>query len=183
MLERIVGMATPRTGGVMARATSAASVAIPAQRALVDVCVHRRGLDKAAAGDVAVLLLRLPLPTGTPPAPGPANWAATAALAVPGLEAAMHGVPPGGGSLPGTVSVAPWAVADTVTAIRRPTKDIRTAEAVVVTFTVDFTGLAGTWLLLAVVHHGTGTPDLSGATLSAQVLGSPHLATRSIQVV
>ena len=31
--------------------------------------------------------------------------------------------------------------------------------------------------------RGAGTPDLSGATLSAQVLGSPHVAARSIQVV
>ena len=183
LVERIVGMATPRTGGVAARAVSAASVAIPARLALVDVCVHRRGVDPAAAGDVAVLLLRLPLPTGAPPAPGPPTWAATAALAVPGLEAAMAGVPAGGGALPGGIALGPWAVADTGTEVRRPSRDVHTADGVVVTFAVDFSGLPGTWLLVAVVHHGAGTPDLAGATLSDQVLRSPHLAARSVLVV
>jgi hypothetical protein len=185
----------------MARARSAASVALPkpppaaapqTRRALVDVCVHRRGLDPAATGAVAVLLLRRQLPTGAAPAPGPHGWAGIAALAFPAppdpgaLETAMANAPAGGGPLPAAVTLpAGWQVADAGTAIRRPTRPIRTAEAAVVSFQVDFTGQAGTtWLLLALVHHGAGTPTLGGAAdLRDQVRRSAHVAARSVQIV
>jgi hypothetical protein len=190
LTERIVGMATPRPGpNVNARATSAASVALPASPARVDVCIHRRGLTEAAAGTVAVLLLRMPLPTGAAPAAGPHGWAATAALAFANqaaLETAMQNAPPTGGPLPVAVAVpAPWQVADTAVALRRPTRPIRTADAAVVTFEVDFSGQAGTtWLLFALVHHGAGTPALGGAAdLRDQVRRSPHVAARSVQIV
>jgi hypothetical protein len=187
LVDRIVGMATPRTGGVTARARQAASVALPAGPARVEVCVHRRGLDPARAGEVAVLLVLRPLPTGTPPAAGPHGWAGLPAFAVPAggdLEAAMHAVGAGGGQLPGGFPLpADWLAADAATAIRRPGRDARSADAAVLTFQVDFTGRAGTWLLLALVHHGNGTPILGGADLRDQVRRSPHVAARSVQVV
>jgi hypothetical protein len=183
LLERIVGMATPRPGDVTTRTVSAASVALPTGAARVDVAVHRRGLAEATASDVSVLLLRLPLPTGSAPNPGPPDWAATAAPALAGVEAAMEAVGAGGGPLGGAVALpAGWDAPDTTTQIRRPTRDIRTADAAVVTFEVVFA--VGTWLLLAIVHHGPGTPDLIGAaTLRELVCGSPHVAARSVEVV
>ena len=183
LLERIVGMATPRAGGVTTGAESAASVALPAGAARVDVAVHRRALVEAPASDVSVLLLRLPLPTGVAPNPGPPDWAATPDPALPGVEAAMEAVGPGGGPLPAAVALpAGWDAPDTTTQIRRPSRPVRTADAAVLTFEVNFA--VGTWLLLAIVHHGPGTPDLTGAAdLRALVLGSPHVAARSVQVV
>ena len=121
LVERIVGMATVRPGGVGAGAVSGASVALPAGAARVDVAVHRRALLEAPAADVAVLLLRLPLPTGVAPNPSPADWAAIAVPALPGLAAAMAGVGAGGGPLPGGVTLpGGWDAPDTTTQIRRP---------------------------------------------------------------
>jgi hypothetical protein len=90
----------------------------------------------------------------------------------------MRNAPAGGGSLPGAVALpAPWQVADATTAIRRPIQPIRTAEAAVITFDVDFTGQAGTtWLLLALVHHGAASPALDGAAdLRDRPVGHPTL--------
>jgi hypothetical protein len=143
--------------------------------------VRRRGLLEAAAAEVAVLLLRLPLPTGTAPDPGPPDWAAIPAPALADLEDAMHGVGPGGGPLVGVGLPALWSAADTGTNIRRPSRPIRTAEAAVVTFEIDLA--TGTWLLLAIVHDGSGTPDLTGTDLRELVRSSPHVAARSVQVV
>ena len=52
----------------------------------------------------------------------------------------------------------------------------------VVSFRTDLTGQAGQWLLLAVIAAGAGTPSLAGASLSGQILGSPHLAARSAEI-
>ena len=183
LLERIVGMATPRAGGVRAGAQSAASVALPAGAARVDVAVHRRALVEASPSDVSVLLLRLPLPTGSAPSPGPPDWAAIVPPALPGVEAAMDAVGAAGGPLPAGVTLpAGWDAPDTTTQIRRPTRPARTADAAVVTFEVAFA--IGTWLLLAIVHDGPGTPDLPlAADLRDLVRRSPHVAARSVQVV
>ena len=183
LLERIVGMATPRAGGVTTGAQSAASVALPAGAARVDVAVHRRALVEASPSDVSVLLLRLPLPTGSAPSPGPPDWAAIVPPALPGVEAAMDAVGAAGGPLPAGVTLpAGWDAPDTTTQIRRPTRPARTADAAVVTFEVAFA--VGTWLLLAIVHDGPGSPDLPlAADLRDLVRRSPHVAARSVQVV
>ena len=52
----------------------------------------------------------------------------------------------------------------------------------VVSFLTDLTGQAGQWLLLAVIAAGAGTPSLAGASLPAQILGSPHIAARSAEI-
>ncbi|MGZ6670760.1 MAG: hypothetical protein ACXVFM_00235 [Solirubrobacteraceae bacterium] len=183
LIERIVGMATARPGGAGARAVSGASVGLPAGAAHVDVAVHRRALLDAAPSDVAVLLLRFPLPIGAAPNPGPPDWAATTAPPLAGLEAAMEAVPAAGGPLPGAVALpVGWDAPDTALAIRRPPRAARTADAAIVTFDVNMA--AGTWMLLAVVHHGPGTPALTGAAdLRDLVRRSPHIAARSVEVV
>jgi hypothetical protein len=52
----------------------------------------------------------------------------------------------------------------------------------VVSFETTMPAGPGQWLLLAVIAAGNGTPSLAGATLQGQVLGSPHLAARSVEV-
>jgi hypothetical protein len=178
LVERIVGMPTPRPGGVAARARSAASAALPAGFAQVDVAVHRRSITAAPAGDIAVLLLRLPLPGAA------ATWGAIAAPALDGLEGAMENASAGGGQLPATVALpAGWDAPDLAAEIRRPRRAARTAEATVVTFQVSF--VPGTFLLLALVHHGPLTPSFpaGAATLRALVERSPHVAARSVLIV
>ena len=95
----------------------------------------------------------------------------------------MGAVGPGGGPLPAAVTLpAGWDAPDTATQIRRPSGPARTADAAVVTFKVAFA--VGTWLLLAIVHDGPGTPDLTGAAdLRDLARRSPHVAARSVQVV
>jgi hypothetical protein len=183
LIERIVGMATARPGGAGAHAVSGASVGLPAGAAHVDVAVHRRALLEAPATDVSVLLLRFALPIGPAPNPGPPDWAATPVPALAGLEAAMQAVPAAGGPLPGAVALpGGWDAPDAAFAIRRPTRAARTADAAIVTFDVNMA--AGTWMLLALVHHGAGTPALGAAAdLRDLVRRSPHVAARSVESV
>jgi len=175
LIERVVGMLTPRPD---AAARSAASVALPAQPSKVEVCVHRRGITAAAGKDVAVLLLLRQL---TQP---PTEWHQIATPALTGL-AALDGLPDSGGALPADITIpADWELADTVVNVRRPTRDARPSESTVVSFDVDFTGRSGIWLLLAVVRHGTGTPVLDLPTdLADLVRTSPQLAARTVEVV
>jgi hypothetical protein len=95
----------------------------------------------------------------------------------------MEAVPAGGGPLPGAVALPPgWDAPDAALAIRRPPRAARTADAAIVTFDVNMA--AGTWMVLAVVHHGPGTPALTGAAdLRDLVRRSPHIAARSVEVV
>jgi hypothetical protein len=53
---------------------------------------------------------------------------------------------------------------------------------VVVSFQTTMPAGLGRWLLLAVIAAGNGTPNLAGAMLPGQVLGSPHLAARSVEI-
>ena len=52
----------------------------------------------------------------------------------------------------------------------------------VVSFRTDLPAGPGQWLLLAVIAAGAGTPSLAGASLSGQILGSPHVAARSVEI-
>jgi hypothetical protein len=93
----------------------------------------------------------------------------------------MAGVPADGGPL-GIALPAGWQIADTSVQVRRPAAPAGPAAPVVVSFRTDLTGQAGQWLLLAVIAAGAGTPSLAGASLPAQILGSPHLAARSAEI-
>ena len=189
LVERIVHRTTARpvVGAqpeVDAPTVSAASCAVPAGPLAVEVCVHRRALQPLGRDGLTVLLLRTQLD------PNAATWAGMPALAVAGLGDAMAGVPADGGPL-GIALPAGWQTADTSVEVRRPAApvgpdapavSVGPAAPVVVSFRTDLTGQAGQWLLLAVIAAGAGTPILAGASLSGQVLGSPHLAARSAEI-
>jgi hypothetical protein len=187
--RKIVHRTTARrtVGGqpeVEAPTVSAASCAVPAGPLAVEVCVHRRALQRLGRDGLTVLLLRTQLD------PHAANWAGMPALAVAGLGDAMAGVPADGGPL-GIALPAGWQFADSKVQVRRPAAPagpdappvlVGPAAPVVVSFQTDLTGQAGQWLLLAVIAAGAGTPSLAGASLRDQVLGSPHLAARSAEI-
>jgi len=137
--------------------------------------VHQRALQPLGPGGLTVLLLRTQLD------PNAANWAGMPALAAAGLGAAMAGVPAAGGPL-GIALPAGWQAADTNVEVRRPAGPVGPTAPVMVSFQTDLTGQAGQWLLLAVIAAGAGTPSLAGASLSGQILGSPHLAARSVEI-
>jgi hypothetical protein len=187
--RKIVHRTTARrtVGGqpeVEAPTVSAASCAVPAGPLAVEVCVHRRALQRLGRDGLTVLLLRTQLD------PHAANWAGMPALAVAGLGDAMASVPADGGPL-GIALPAGWQFADSKVQVRRPAAPagpdappvlVGPAAPVVVSFQTDLTGQAGQWLLLAVIAAGAGTPSLAGASLRDQVLGSPHLAARSAEI-
>jgi hypothetical protein len=175
LIERLVGMRTPRTGLIT---ESGASVGALPQPSIVDVCVHRRGLAPAAAGEVAVLLLLRPL-TEDPLTEDPHTWASIAAPALTGLDA-LDGVAPSGGPVPSSVGIPTgWEAV----AVGRPLRDPRTSESAVVSIPVDLSGRTGIWLLLALVRHGPDTPQLLSGSLPDLVRGSPHVAARTIHLV
>ena len=189
LAERIVHRTTARKTvrgqpEVEAPTVSAASCAVPAGPLAVEVCVHRRALQPLGRDGLTVLLLRTQLD------PNAANWAGMPALAVAGLGDAMASVPADGGPL-GIALPAGWQFADSKVQVRRPAPPagpdappvlVGPAAPVVVSFRTDLTGQAGQWLLLAVIAAGAGTPSLAGASLPAQILGSPHIAARSAEI-
>ena len=180
LAERLVAQPTARPGGPTAATVSAASCALPAGKASVEVCVHRRAMLDAAADEVSVLVLRFALPAN------PSDWATLAVAPIAGLEAAMDAVPAAGGPLPGGVALpVGWTAADPGTAIHRPRDAVGTARPQVLSVPVDFTGNAGqTWMLLALVHAAPGEPDFASATtLRDLVLNSPNVAARSVDIV
>jgi hypothetical protein len=184
LVERVVGMATPRPGGAGGTAISNAAVspcssALPAGRARVEVCVHHRGLVPAPVAGVAVLLLRRTLPAD------PATWLGQPTLgALPGLGAAMQAALAGGGAGALPAFPAGWALADLANPVRTPPTAVSAGLAGVVGFAVDLTADAGAFvLLLAVVAHGPGTPVLAGADLRELVRRSPQVAARTVHVV
>jgi hypothetical protein len=181
LVERIVHRTTARpvvgaASDVDAPTVSAASCAVPAGTLAVEVCVHRRALQPLQPDGLTVLLLRTQLD------PNAATWAGMSALAAAGLGEAMAGVPSTGGALSGVTLPAGWTPADTTVAVRRPAGPVGPAAPVVVSFETTMPAGPGQWLLLAVIAAGNGTPSLAGATLQGQVLGSPHLAARSVEV-
>lgn len=185
LVERVVGMATPRPASVNGDALLAASVAVMRRPYVVDVCVHHRGRSPAATADVAVTLLRTALPAD------PAAWAAAAAPDVAGLAAALDGLPAdtqagaAPNALPGWVPPAPWAFGDAARPARRPRTETTPGQASIVSFDADFgTVGAGTdLLLLAVVHHRAEPITLRAGGIRAGVLGSSHAAARSVRAV
>jgi hypothetical protein len=160
---------------VDAPTVSAASCAVPAGALAVEVCVHRRALLPLRRDGLTVLLLRTGLD------PNAANWAGMPALAAAGLGAAMASVPAAGGPL-NFMLPAGWQPADSTTEVRRPSGPVAPAAPVVVSFQTDLPAGPGQWLLLAVIAAEAGTPSLAGASLSGQILGSPHLAARSVEI-
>lgn len=186
LVERVVGLPTPRTGGPNGAATSPASLAVMRRPYRVDVCLHYRGRLPLAAGSVAVILLRLQLP------PNAAGWAALAPVTTPAepalaaLRAALDALPAGGGAVPAELALpASWGAADAGVSIRRPAAPLAPGAPAIVTFDVDFSAdAAGTrWLLIALVHSTADPLLLTGADLRAAILGSRHAAARSVQVV
>ena len=180
LVERIVHQTTARPAvgpgpEVDAPTVSAASCAVPACPLAVEVGVHRRALQPLGPGGLTVLLLRTRLDANA------ANWAGMPALAAAGLGAAMAGVPAVGGPL-NFMLPAGWQPADSTTEVRRPSGPVGPAAPVVVSFRTDLPAGPGQWLLLAVIAAGAGTPSLAGASLSGQILGSPHLAARSVEI-
>ena len=180
LVERIVHRTTARpvigTGPeVDAPTVSAASCAAPACPLAVEVCVHRRALLPLGPDGLTVLLLRTALD------PSAANWAGMPPLAAAGLGDAMASVPAAGGPL-NFMLPAGWQPADSTTEVRRPSGPVAPAAPVVVSFRADLPAGPGQWLLLAVIAAGAGTPGLAGASLSGQILGSPHLAARSVEI-
>ncbi len=184
LLERVVGMATPRTGGPSAGAVRSAAAAATRRRWQVDVCVHHRGLTAAAAADTAVVLLRTVLP-GTAGA-----WATVAAPAIAGLAAALDALPAdtsGGAApnaLPGYAPPAEWAFVDPARPARRPASAVAAGAPSVVTFDTDFSAdpVNTDVLVLALVHHRTEPVTLAAGPMRDAVLGSSHAGARSIRV-
>jgi hypothetical protein len=186
LVERVVGMATPRTGGPNARASSPAGAAVLRRRYRIDVCVHHRGREPVAAAGLAVVLLRVQLPTDA------ATWAGMAPLILPVgaglllLHADLDALPPAGGAIPARLVLpAGWAAADAGTAVRRPDRPATTGSPVVVSFDVDFSAAAARsrWLLVALAHSTADPIRLDGADVRAMVLSSRHAAARSVHVV
>lgn len=186
LVERVTGLSTLRVGGPNAGAASAASLAVLRRPYRVDVCLHHRGREPLAPATVAVTLLRLQLPAD------PTTWAGLAPLVTPAepaltiLRAALDALPAGGGALPAQLALpAGWAVADAGVAVRRPGAPLAAGAPAIVSFDLDFSGLAaGTRLLLVALVHASADPlTLAGADLRAVILGSRHAVARSVQVV
>jgi len=187
LIERIVGAATRRVGGVNSRATSPASLAVLRRRYHVDVCVHHRGREPVAPGSVLVILLQLALPAN------PAVWATQPLIAIPplgplrtDLHIALDVIPAAGGPLPPLLGLpAGWAAPDAVLPSRRPNRVVATASPAVVTFEVDYSAAAAgsRFMLLALVHSTADPLALTGATFREMILASRHAAARSIEVL
>lgn len=188
LVERWVGMATPRPGLPSAAAVSPASLGVRPERAMVELCLHHRG-DPLPASEAACLLLKFPLPDVA------ATWGAlpTAPLlaVLPAVRAAMRAAPAAGGPLPGAALPAGFAVGDVACAIRRPSRAADSGQPAVIRFELDFTPVGPVdpahpprFLLLALVCDADpATPALTGATLRDLILNSPHAAARSVEVV
>lgn len=184
LVERVLGMATPRAGSINAAAVGAASTAVLRRRYLVDVCVHHRGRLPAPAAAVAVVLLRTALPVSAP------AWNTVAAPDLAGLAAALDllapdtsaGPPPG--ALPGWVPPAGWTFVDAARPARRPRRSVSATDPRVVTFDADFSadGVDTDVLLLALVHHRAEPVTLPAGPVRDAVLGSSHVCARSVRV-
>ncbi len=184
LIERVLGMATPRTVSVNTAAVRSASTAVLNRRYVVDVCVHHRGRVSAAPGDVAVVLLRTVLPNTAP------AWNTVAAPGIDGLVAALDALPAdtsagaAPNALPGFVPPAGWAFVDAARPARRPRLGIGAGDPRVVSFDADFSTdpVSSDVLLLALVHRRGEPVTLPAGTVRAGVLGSGQAAARSVRV-
>jgi hypothetical protein len=105
--------------------------------------------------------------------------AAWAALAVPWAAAVTAAVPTG---MPPAAALGDsWQIA---AAMQQPTGSLTARTPRSVTFAVDFsTAPAGSqWLLVAVVGSASDPPVIPAGTLGPAVMGSRHLACRSIRI-
>ncbi|RZS86834.1 hypothetical protein EV189_2250 [Motilibacter rhizosphaerae] len=181
LVERLVGMATPRPKGPTAPAQSPASVAVPGTTATIEVCLHARGAVPVAPADVGVALLVLDLPAD------PTTWGAGP---VPGLAAAVATLllpSPGPGVLVAMqAALAPWRPVSLT--VQRPAAPVWAGAPQVVEFDLARVGGVGARQLLLAVVAGAGTPDVRSepghlvpTDLRDLVLRSPHVAARSIE--
>jgi hypothetical protein len=148
---------------------SAATGLVPGP-ARVDVLVHRRSAPDPAAETPWVLIIRRQV-TGAP--------AAWAALPVPWAAAVTSAVSTG--TAPGAPLGDSWQV---VGVMQQPTGSLTARTPRAVTFAADFgAGPAGSqWLLVAVAGSAGDPPVIPAGTLGPAVLGSRHLACRSIRL-
>lgn len=185
LIERVVGMATPRLGGAAARALKPASLAALARAYRVEVCMHHRGREAPAATDFAVILLRARLPAS------PAGWAGMPALTLTAaartaVRTALDALPAAGGTLPSALTLPTgWSAVDSTVAVRRPIQPAVNGAPAVVTFNASFpVAQRGTqWVFVALAHSRADPLALAGANLRAMVLESRHAAARSVHVV
>jgi hypothetical protein len=138
--------------------------------ARVDVLVHRRSALDPAAETPWVLLIRRPV-TGA--------LAAWAALPVPWAAAVTSAVSTG--TAPGAPLGDSWQV---LGAMQQPAGSLTARTPRAVTFAADFSaGPAGSqWLLVAVAGSAGDPPVIPAGTLGPAVMGSRHLACRSIRL-
>jgi len=151
-------------------ATGSAASGLVAGPSRVDVLVHRRSAPDPQAEVPWVLLIRRQV-TGAS--------AAWAALAVPWAAAVTAAVPTG--APPAAPLGDSWQVA---AAMQQPTGSLTARTPRSVTFAVDFsTAPAGSqWLLVAVAGSASDPPVIPAGTLGPAVMGSRHLACRSIRI-
>jgi len=193
LVERIIGMATPRVGGVTAAAISPASLAVMRRPYRLHVCLHHRGREPLLGGFPAIMLFRLPLPAN------PAGWAALPTVTTPADQATLTAlwlaldIMGANGPLPGQIVVpAGWTTPDAAAAVRRPPDPAVATAAVaatgapaIVTFNVDFTAdaVGSFFMFVALAHSSTDSVTLTGANLRDMILGSHYAAARSVEVI
>lgn len=151
-------------------ATGAAATGLVAGSSRVDVLVHRRSAPDPAAEVPWVLLIRRQV-TGAA--------AAWAGLPVPWAAAVTAAVSTG--TPPAAALGDSWQVASTM---QQPTGSLTARTPRSVRFPADFsTAPAGSqWLLVAVVGSASDPPVIPAGTLGPAVMGSRHLACRSIRI-
>ena len=151
-------------------ATGSAASGLVAGPARVDVLVHRRSAPDPAAEVPWVLLIRRQV-TGTA-----TDWAT---LQVPWAAVVTAAVSTG---TPAAAALGDsWQVADVM---QQPAGSLTARTPRSVTFSVDFSlAPAGSrWLLVAVVGSASDLPVIPAGTLGPAVMGSRHLACRSIRI-
>jgi hypothetical protein len=162
---------------------SAASVGVRRGPARVDVLVHHRGQDPIQPGQVAVVLVRIPLPAA------PGTWATLALPAVDAssgtpLRLALDALPPTAQPVPVPAGLQ-LPAGGVAVAAARPPRAVEPGRPVVVTFDTDF-GFAAArdrFLLLAFVHSTLDPLTVPATGVRDAVRRSSHLAARSVEVM
>lgn len=162
----------------------AASCAVPAGPANVEVVVHHRGMAARAGADVRVTLLRWIDPR-TRHAAKPDDSSTWFTGDVPWAPAVNEVLNSAGGTTSLTFG-AGWAFAGTSAATRRKTLSgqvLDSAQSGVATFDLDLTGRRPNTvvLLVAVIRAGADT-NLTAAHLDTLALEHPQVAVRSLSI-